>query len=58
MYDNHHFGSHQIPSFLRISMMQKCHPPFIEERTSTTEQPEELHHQLYPLNYADAKKLG
>lgn len=31
---------------------------FIEERTSATEQPEELHHQLYPLNYADAEKLG
>ncbi|MBG5950567.1 MULTISPECIES: type IV pilus secretin PilQ [Proteus] len=37
---------------------EKISSTFIEERTSITEQPEELHHQLYSLNYADAEKLG
>ncbi|MEQ5139044.1 secretin N-terminal domain-containing protein, partial [Providencia alcalifaciens] len=37
---------------------EKISSTFIEAQTPTTEQSEELHHQLYPLNYADAERLG
>ncbi|CRL65120.1 MULTISPECIES: type IV pilus secretin PilQ [Proteus] len=46
------------PFFPQNINNEKISSTFIEERTSATEQSEELHHQLYPLNYADAERLG